>query len=241
MRSLGVLALVLAASAARAEDGYELWLRYRPLSDARALERARAAAAELVIPAGSPVQRAARDELRRGLRGLLDRDVPLADAVSRHGAIVAGTPSRSSAIAALDIGTDLGRAGQEGFLIRSTRVAGKRATVIAANTDVGVLYGAFRLLRLLQTGHAMDGLSIIDAPRVKRRLLNHWDNLDRTVERGYAGFSLWDWHKLPDHLDPRTTDYARANASIGINGTVLTNVNANATSLTAEWLAKAAA
>ena len=53
------------------------------------------------------------------------------------------------------------------------------------------------------------------------------------VERGYAGRSLWDWHKLPDYLDPRYRDYARANASIGINGTVLTNVNANATSLTA--------
>ena len=72
-------------------------------------------------------------------------------------------------------------------------------------------------------------------------MLNHWDNLDRTVERGYAGFSLWDWHKLPDYLDPRYTDYARANASLGINGTVLTNVNANATSLLPEYLAKAAA
>src|SRR5262249_7568786 len=78
-------------------------------------------------------------------------------------------------------------------------------------------------------------------PRVHHRLLNHWDNLNRTVERGYAGSSLWDWHKLPDYLDPRYTDYARANASLGINGTVLTNVNANAISLTAEYLQKAAA
>ena len=73
------------------------------------------------------------------------------------------------------------------------------------------------------------------------RLLNHWDNLDRTVERGYAGFSLWDWHKLPDYTTPRYTDYARANASIGINGTVLTNVNANAVALTEHYLVKAAA
>ena len=72
-------------------------------------------------------------------------------------------------------------------------------------------------------------------------MLNHWDNLDRTVERGYAGFSLWDWHKLPDYLSPRYTDYARANASIGINGTVLTNVNANALVLTPMYLEKAAA
>ena len=112
-------------------------------------------------------------------------------------------------------------------------VRGRRATVIAANTDVGVLYGAFHFLRLLQTQQPIEARSrSSSAPRMQHRVLNHWDNLDRTVERGYAGFSLWDWHKLPDYLDPRYTDYARANASIGINGTVLTNVNANATSLT---------
>ncbi len=113
--------------------------------------------------------------------------------------------------------------------------------MIAANTDVGVLYGAFRLLQRLQTRQPIEDLSLVEAPRVRLRVLNHWDNLNRTVERGYAGFSLWDWHKLPDYLDPRYTDYARANASIGINGTVLTNVNANATSLTAEYLGKVAA
>jgi alpha-glucuronidase len=61
------------------------------------------------------------------------------------------------------------------------------------------------------------------------------------VERGYAGESIWDWHKLPGWVDPRYTDYARANASIGINGTVLTNVNANATSLTPPYIEKARA
>jgi alpha-glucuronidase len=69
-------------------------------------------------------------------------------------------------------------------------------------------------------------------------VLDHWDNLDRHVERGYAGQSIWDWHKLPGWLDPRYTDYARACASIGINGAVLTNVNANATSLTPPYLEK---
>jgi alpha-glucuronidase len=72
-------------------------------------------------------------------------------------------------------------------------------------------------------------------------LLNHWDNLNRSVERGYAGISLWNWHTLPVYLDPRYKDYARANASIGINGTVLTNVNANATILTPAYLEKVAA
>ena len=72
-------------------------------------------------------------------------------------------------------------------------------------------------------------------------MLNHWDNLDRHVERGYAGISIWNWHTLPDYLDPRYKDYARANASIGINGVSLTNVNANAMVLTKPYLEKVAA
>ncbi len=74
----------------------------------------------------------------------------------------------------------------------------------------------------------VDALNITEVPALKLRVLNHWDNLDRTVERGYAGFSLWNWQTLPEYIDPRYRDYARANASVGINGTVLTNVNANA-------------
>src|SRR5690606_9635831 len=110
--------------------------------------------------------------------------------------------------------------------------------VLAANTDIGVLYGVFGLLRLLATERSLESLSLVDAPRSQLRLLNHWDNLDRTIERGYAGFSLWDWHKLPDYVSPRYTDYARANASLGINGAVLTNVNANSVVLRPEYLEK---
>ena len=80
-----------------------------------------------------------------------------------------------------------------------------------------------------------------ESPLLKLRLLDHWDDLDGHIERGYAGASIWDWHKLPDWLDPRYTDYARANASIGINGSVLNNVRANALSLTPLYLEKAAA
>ena len=87
----------------------------------------------------------------------------------------------------------------------------------------------------------MPGLALSGAPKIKRRLLNHWDNLDGTVERGYAGRSLWNWSALPATISQRYTDYARANASIGINGTVLNNVNANAQVLTAANLDKVAA
>ena len=88
---------------------------------------------------------------------------------------------------------------------------------------------------------AFADIDITSRPKTKLRLLNHWDNLDRHVERGYAGQSIWDWHRLPDYLDPKYTDYARANASIGINGVSLTNVNADATVLTGPYLEKVAA
>ena len=90
----------------------------------------------------------------------------------------------------------------------------------------------------MQIQNDLSRLNIIESPKTDIRLLNHWDNLDRTVERGYAGFSIWNWHKLPEYLDPRYKDYARANASIGINGTVLTNVNANALVLEPRYIEK---
>lgn len=128
--------------------------------------------------------------------------------------------------------------GQEGFSIKSATVAGQATLHVYANTDIGLLYGVFHLVRLLQTEQPIAALNIISQPRLKLRLLNHWDNLNRTVERGYAGFSIWNWHTLPDYIDKRYIDYARANASIGINGVSLTNVNANAVILTRSYLEK---
>ncbi len=224
-----------------AEDGYDLWLRYRLVADAERLGEYRAALSHLVVEGDSPTLRAARDELTVGLHGLLGTEVRRADRVRGDGAIIAGTPRTSRLVAALPLAADLRRAGAEGFVLRALRVGGAQTTVIAANREVGVLYGAFALLRLLQTDRPLRDLAVVSAPKIGLRLLDHWDNLDRSVERGYAGLSLWDWSRLPDSLDPRYRDYARANASLGINGTVLTNVNANARVLAPEFLVKVAA
>src|SRR5690606_27643929 len=126
----------------------------------------------------------------------------------------------------------------DGYIIRSQLWNGKKQIFIRGKTDKAWLYATFHLLRLIQSEQPVADLNIISIPRIQLRLLNHWDNLDRTVERGYAGQSIWNWHTLPGFEDKRYTDYARANASIGINGTVLTNVNANATILTAPYLQK---
>jgi alpha-glucuronidase len=237
-----LLVAVLAAASLSlpvlAEDGYDLWLRYRAL-EASSYPPVSEFARELVLSDASPTLSVAGRELVTGLGGLAGAPVPVVREPSQPGALIHGTPRSSALIAGLSLGLD--RVGAEGYVIRSVTVKGRPATVIAGNSDVGALYGAFHFLRLAQTRSLPRQIDIVSQPRTQLRLLDHWDNLDGHVERGYAGQSIWDWHKLPGWLDPRYTDYARACASIGINGSVLTNVNANATSLTPAYLEKAAA
>jgi alpha-glucuronidase len=229
------------SSTARGEDGYELWLRYRPVTDAVRLAEYRVAIRRLVVEGdSSPSLRVAREELVRGLTGLLGRPLDVSPTVA-NGTLVIGTPASSRMIASLPIAAALRAAGDEGFVIRAVTSNGHRVLVVAANRDIGVLYGAFHLLRLVQTNRTLARLDIVSAPRIQLRMLDHWDNLDGSVERGYAGQSLWDWPALPNDVSPRYRDYARANASIGINAAALTNVNANARVLTPEYLPKVAA
>ena len=126
--------------------------------------------------------------------------------------------------------------GEEGYHIRLSDDG--RQVVISSIGEQGLLYGAFHLLRLQESGADLSRLNITERPAYDLRILNHWDNLDRTVERGYAGQSLWNWEELPDIRSDRYAEYARANASIGINGTVLNNVNASPSILTDGYLEK---
>ena len=224
-RSIGTFALLCAAviglpEPAHAEDGYDLWLRYRtPATTSSALK--------IEARGDTPTLRVAAEELRRSnLFATRTPTITLATAANRD-------------VAALRI--PLAALGDEGYRVGYVTLGNRRTLLVTANTDRGVLYGSFALLRHLQTGGSLDRIDLTSSPRVKLRVLNHWDNLDGVVERGYAGASLWDWWTLPDFHDPRYTDYARANASIGINGTVLNNVNAKVDSLTAPYIAKAAA
>jgi alpha-glucuronidase len=233
---LACLAMACAFPAL-AEDGYDLWLRY-PAADPTAAAEIASHVRELAVDDASPTLAAARQELTRALAAMTGKPPTVVASPTQTGALIVGT-AKSPLISGL--GLPLDRAGEEGYVIRSARVGGRAVTVIAANSDRGALYGTFHYLRLLQTRQPLDELDVSSQPRTRIRVLDHWDNLDRHVERGFAGQSLWDWHKLPGWLDPRYTDYARACASVGINGSVLTNVNANATSLTPAYLQKAAA
>src|SRR5690606_680118 len=128
--------------------------------------------------------------------------------------------------------------GKEGYLIKEVNLSGTSHLILSAREEIGLLYGSYHFLRLLQTHKSLKGLDLVEIPKTDIRMLNHWDNLDRTIERGYSGFSIWNWHTLPDYIDSRYIEYARANASVGINGTALTSVNANALILTPHYLEK---
>ena len=105
-------------------------------------------------------------------------------------------------------------------------------TRVKARTDTGLLYAAYDMLRRQALGMHSEGV-VTEQPRFQMRMLNHWDNLDGSIERGYAGKSIFTWFSLDK---ARIEAYARANASIGINATVLNNVNASPKMLTAEYL-----
>ena len=233
-----ITAMVAAGSvpAAFAEDGYELWLRYAPLS-----EPPRSAPRHVMAACSNPSDtlRAALDEIDRATEAMLGAGLPRTDTLE-GGTLVLASPDCSDALTGLPL-PPAAQVGTEGFAIREVRHSGRQVTLISAQSDIGVLYGTFDYLLRMVRGEELTGVNILSRPKTKLRLLNHWDNLDRHVERGYSGQSIWDWHRLPGYLDPRYTDYARANASIGINGVSLTNVNADATVLTPHYLEKVAA
>ena len=236
----GAAIVLISMTTAQAEDGYRLWLRYDPLP-AKTVESYRPRIRSIIAPGKSLTMDAIRSELINGCTGLLGYSVLLTNHVESDGVVIAGTPQTSADIAALRWNRQLAALGPEGFMIRSARLKGHAVTVIAASHDIGALYGAFYFLRLIQTLQPIASLNVSERPHLQLRMLDHWDNLDGSIERGYAGKSLWNWSELPGKIDPRLRDYARANASIGINGSALNNVNANAQILTADYLRKVAA
>jgi alpha-glucuronidase len=218
----------------KAEDGYDLWLRYKPVENKTLLAKYRSLITSLTVTGNSPTINIAKEELLRGLQGILNKDIPQVQSLKSNSISVFKNPIKRIE----NFGVDYNELGDEGFAIQTFRGNKKNVILITANTDAGVLYAVFHFLRLLQTNQSIENLNIVSVPKLKLRMLNHWDNLNRTVERGYAGSSIWNWHTLPGYIDKRYIDYAKANASIGINGTVLTNVNANAIILNPAYLQK---
>lgn len=232
-RTLGALLLSAGLGAPlHAETGRDAWLRYAALDGAMAREyKAIVPAVLTVFEDQAPVLRA-RDEIVRGLRGMLQKDVRVSATLPSEGALVIGTLAalRRSAPALAPKG-DLA---PEGFWLRSVSVGRVRYLVIAGQNDRAVLYGAFALLRRMASAQPLANLDQKEAPYAPLRWLNHWDNFDGTIERGYGGRSIfWDGNRVREDLT-RVTEYGRLLASIGINAVAITSVNANRVFLSPE-------
>ncbi|MBL7878224.1 MAG: alpha-glucuronidase, partial [Cyclobacteriaceae bacterium] len=194
MKILALLFFLFTFHAANSESGYRLWLRYDKIENQHLLNEYRQQIKNLLVDGDSPTLRIIQEELLTGLTGLLDQPISLSSNPKSKSLLII-TTFKSDLFKLLKPDISKVTVGNEGFIIKTISSNNTNTILIAAPEEVGVLYGAFHFLRLIQTNTSIKNLSIEQSPKIKLRLLNHWDNLDRTVERGYAGFSIWNWHK----------------------------------------------
>ncbi|RVT74899.1 alpha-glucuronidase [Flavobacterium sufflavum] len=232
------LSFLIAPFNMSAQEDYKLWLQYKKVQHTKIASNYQSKINGIVALGNSETIQVATKEIQLGLSGLLDSTIALQQNTDKENMLILGNKLLLDENILKNIKNEFDLINEEGYIIKTIQLKNKKHILITGKTDIGVLYGVYNFLKLLQTNQSIENLAITDSPRINIRILNHWDNLDRTVERGYAGFSLWNWHKLPDFIDQRYVDYARANTSIGINGTVINNVNANALILTPQYLEK---
>ncbi len=226
----------LLCAPAFAETGRDAWLRYARINDAAALRQYDSLPAAVAAFGNSAVVASARDELIRGIRGMLGRTLRVESRLPSESAIVLGTASDLAAAPSLGItATDLK---PDGYRIIPRTAGGVRHVIITAANDRGVLYGAFALLRRI--GLRLPLADERSEPFAPVRWVNQWDNLDGSIERGYGGRSIFfDKNNVRDDLGP-VGDYARLLASLGIGACAINNVNANSRVITAEFLPQVA-
>jgi alpha-glucuronidase len=219
-------------------DGYKLWLDYQPISDPGIKNEIEELLSGVYIFGEDPTYQVIGNELDLASQKMIGQATKFNSIDKKNAPFWLGTRTQLSQFLSMPQQVEVKALGEDGYWMGSIELDGKKHYAIVGNRPIGVLYGVYNFLKLIQTETFDRSLLITDYPRVKLRMLNHWDNLDKTVERGYAGASIWDWHKLPGYVDSRYIDYARANASLGINAVSVTNVNAKSIVLTTDFMKK---
>ncbi|QPV62802.1 alpha-glucuronidase [Halosimplex litoreum] len=208
-------------------DYDDCWLRYDEVPEGDRRESYRRLCTHAYVAEESRELGAVREELRRGLEGMLGRDPHLWQHPPRtvDGFLAVGTPGDMDVVAQAVDEDRIADLDDGGYVVTTGEWEGVDTLVVTASSDRGLVYGTFHLLRLLAMREPIADVHIEEEPTSPDRLINHWDNPFRgSVERGYAGQSIFDFERLPD-LRERYRDYARLLASVGINGIVLNNVN----------------
>lgn len=209
---------------------YYCWLGYNRIKNEELISEYRNRLEQIVISGDTPLLNSAREELSRGIKEMTGFKPRFTSSLEGRSALVIAKTNDTNLLnhfidsKAITQG-ELKRINEEGYLIKSLNNRQQKCLLVTAKTDRGILYGVFHLLRLLQLESDLEKISLLDNPVNPLRMINHWDNLDGSIERGYAGRSLfYQNNQLVENLD-RVKDYARLLASIGINSIAINNVN----------------
>src|SRR5579871_1279955 len=217
--------------AAHAETGAEAWLRYERVTDPAALQRYHELPSRIVQLGQNPIAKNAAVELARGLSGELGLQTQQATTYGTEDAFVLGTPAE---LTNLLPGESQRQLPPEGFRIARERMGKHTLWIIEGGTPPAELFAVFRLLEKIATLNPQ--LESTEAPSAPVRWVNQWDNPDGSIERGYAGRSIFfDAGHVRSDLT-RAAEYARLLASVGINGCTVNNVNSDLRTLTPEIL-----
>ncbi|KAJ4301370.1 hypothetical protein N0V90_003462 [Kalmusia sp. IMI 367209] len=217
--------IALLLGLATAEDGSAAWLRYAPLPHASNYRSLPSSIIALNTTRSSPVY-AAQQELERGILGIFGKQLSNGTSKGVNGSIIVGTANAYQKIyGKFDEAEDIE---EDGYFLNIE----ERQVLILGQNERGALYGAFDYLSRLAQGK-LNAVSYVSNPHAPIRWANEWDNLDGSIERGYAGPSIFFQDGFVTTNVTRAAEYARLLASIRINGIIINNVNANATLLSA--------
>jgi alpha-glucuronidase len=221
----------------RAETGANGWLRYALITDTATITQDATLPPAVTAVDRSPITLAAQHELLRGVRGMLGRTLREEEEWPKEDAFVVGTVT---GMQHRFPGWTAPKLRGNGFSLSNITQAGHHYILISGADDRGVLYGTFRLLDKLARLENVSSVNDTESPSAPVRWVNQWDNLDGSIERGYAGRSIFfDAGKVRADLT-RAGDYARLLASVGINGCTVNNVNADLRVLTSDFIEQVA-
>ena len=169
MRNCLAIILTLSVSLLKAENGYDLWLRYTKISNPALLAEYKKQINSPAVLGSSQTISIIKAELSKAFHGFTGTSYTISSSSNNSATFIAGVASSSSIISSIITKDELSRVGNEGFIIKAK--PGK--TIITANTDIGLLYGVFHFLRPMQMQQPVTTLTVISSPKINLRLLNH--------------------------------------------------------------------
>ncbi|MED1560519.1 alpha-glucuronidase [Alkalihalobacillus alcalophilus ATCC 27647 = CGMCC 1.3604] len=201
-------------------EAYKAWLRYETIADKNWLNENEKWLKTIVSLVDTELGQSAKTELYDAITKMSGEKPTTVDSTSTHQIVLATTENQNLISHQL-----FDRLNDEGYIIRTITEHEKPTILLSAKTDKGLLYASFHFLRLIQTKQHLGSLNIVENPKNQLRMINHWDNMDGSIERGYAGKSIFfENNAFTTNLE-RIKDYARILSSVGINAISINNVN----------------